>query len=122
MSWSFEIGLSSHLFCVRAERNKLSSAALSSGLPMASLLAADDRDGEKRQASGRNVPKYGISVGGGTYSALFALRSASTPSSNVSSTLVFAAFTAPPAETAIDSAAALTLSGILQMISRSCSP
>ena len=63
-----------------------------------------------------------ISVAGAAYSAELAFFNAATPSSNVISGVVFTALTAPLDEIAIDSAAALTASGISQTSNTSYSP
>lgn len=59
---------------------------------------------------------------GGRYPELAAFCMACCPSSAVIKGVVFMAFTAPPAETAIEKAAALTLSGIWAMMTASYSP
>src|SRR5438105_6295685 len=97
ISCSVLTGLLSHLFCDRAVRNSVSSAASSTGVPIVPpgfrRVAARSR---RNHALGRYVPKYGISVGGAAYSAELAFFNAATPSSNVISGVVFTALTAPP--------------------------
>jgi hypothetical protein len=63
---------------------------------------------ERHVASSTKMPKYGMSLRGGAYSAALAFLMASSPSSKVMSGVVCTDFTAPPAEIAIDRAAALT--------------
>src|SRR5437016_2398896 len=59
---------------------------------------------------------------GGRYPALGAFFIASTPSSKVSNDVVLLDLRAPPAATAREKAAALTLSGMLQIATTSSSP
>src|ERR1700736_1666319 len=125
-SCSRETGLSSHLFWVRALRKIVSSAESSSGVTIRCLLALKAilliqvaAHYSSRRHAPRYTPKYGTSLGGGVYPASLAFLRASSPSSKVTSGVVLTLLTAPPAEIAMDSAVALTLSGSWQITSTS---